>query len=135
MDIAIAPNKVFFVIVKSREFDAQVDSGEPEAEATAVEDEVDELVQDYGEDPTYDEVTEFIGALNEEEQINLVALTWLGRGDFTVEEWEQALQEARDARSDHTATYLLGIPLLSDYLEEGLTQHGYNLEDMEAERL
>lgn len=135
MDIAIAPNKVFFVIVKSREFDAQVDSGEPEAEATAVEDEVDELVQDYGEDPTYDEVTEFIGALNEEEQINLVALTWLGRGDFTVEEWDQALQEARDARSDHTATYLLGIPLLSDYLEEGLTQHGYNLEDMEAERL
>lgn len=135
MDIAIAPNKVFFVIVKSREFDAQVDSGEPEAEATAVEDEVDELVQDYGEDPTYDEVTEFIGALNEEEQINLVALTWLGRGDFTVEEWDQALQEARDARSGHTATYLLGIPLLSDYLEEGLTQHGYNLEDMEAERL
>ena len=135
MDIAIAPNKVFFVIVKSREFDAQVDRGEPEAEATAVEDEVDELVQDYGEDPTYDEVTEFIGALNEEEQINLVALTWLGRGDFTVEEWDQALQEARDARSDHTATYLLGIPLLSDYLEEGLTQHGYNLEDMEAERL
>ena len=135
MDIAIAPNKVFFVIVKSREFDAQVDSGEPEAEATAVEDEVDELVQDYGEDPTYDEVSEFIGALNEEEQINLVALTWLGRGDFTVEEWDQALTDARDARSDHTASYLLGIPLLSDYLEEALTQHGYALEDMEAERL
>ncbi len=135
MNIAIAPDKVFFVIAKSREFDAQIDVGEEATEANAVDEEVDELVQDYGEDPTYDEVSEFIGALNEEEQINLVALTWLGRGDFTVEEWDQALTEARNARSDHTASYLLGIPLLSDYLEEALTQHGYALEDMEAERL
>ena len=134
VNIAIAPDKVFFVIAKSREFDAQVDEGEEDPGSPAVDDDVDELVQDYGEDPTYDEVTEFIGALNEEEQINLVALTWLGRGDFTVEEWDQALQEARNARSDHTASYLLGIPLLSDYLEEALTQHGYALEDMEAER-
>ncbi len=134
VNIAIAPDKVFFVIAKSREFDAQIDEGEPDPGSPPVDDDLDEIVQDYGEDPTYDEVTEFIGALNEEEQVNLVALTWLGRGDYTVEEWDQALQEARNARSDHTASYLLGIPLLSDYLEEALTQHGYALEDMEAER-
>ncbi len=134
VNIAIAPDKVFFVIAKSREFDAQIDEGEPDPGSHPIEDDVDEMVQDYGEDPTYDEVTEFIGALNEEEQVNLVALTWLGRGDFTVDEWDQAVREARSARSDHTASYLLGIPLLSDYLEEALTQHGYALEDMEAER-
>ena len=139
MNIGIAPDKVFFVIVKSREFDAEVaveaDVEEPSPGAHASDEEIGEIPQEYGTDPTYDEVTEFIGALNEEEQINLVALTWLGRGDFTLDEWDQALQEARSARSDHTASYLLGIPLLSDYLEEGLTQHGYALEDMEAERL
>ena len=139
MNIGIAPDKVFFVIVKSREFDAEVaveaDVEEPSPGTHASDEEIGEIPQEHGADPTYDEVTEFIGALNEEEQINLVALTWLGRGDFTLDEWDQALQEARSARSNHTASYLLGIPLLSDYLEEGLTQHGYALEDMESERL
>lgn len=136
--IAVDPEKVYFVIVKSRAFDAGVepesDLEEPTPSHRVVEEELIEEREEHDEDPTYDEVSEFIGSLNEEEQINLVALTWLGRGDFTVEEWQEALQEARAARSDHTASYLLGIPLLSDYLEEGLSQHGYSLEDMESAR-
>lgn len=136
--IAVDPEKVYFVIVKSRAFDADLepesDLEEPSPNHHKVEEELIEEREEHDEDPTYDEVSAFIGSLNEEEQINLVALTWLGRGDFTVEEWQEALQEARAARSDHTASYLLGIPLLSDYLEEGLSQHGYALEDMESAR-
>ncbi len=135
--IAVDPEKVYFVVVKSRAFDAGMEPESDLEEAApsqrAVEEDMIEEREEH-EDPIYDEVSAFIGSLNEEEQINLVALTWLGRGDFTVEEWQDALQEARAARSDHTASYLLGIPLLSDYLEEGLSQHGYSLEDMESGR-
>ena len=60
-----------------------------------------------------------------------VALTWVGRGDFAAEEWDDALTAARDRRTGPTADYLLGVPLLGDLLEEGFTALGYSCEDYE----
>ena len=54
---------------------------------------------------------------------------WLGRGDFGVEEWESALQQAREAWTPRTADYLIGTPLVADYLEEGLSELGYSCSD------
>ena len=34
-----------------------------------------------------------------------------------------------------TARYLLGLPLLADYLEEGLEKLGYSVEDIESDVL
>ena len=133
--LAISPEKVFFVIVKSREFDVKVEVEEPDPGSNAADDGMSAVLQDYQDDPSYDEAAAFIDAMNEEEQINLVALAWLGRGDFTFDEWQDALAEAADARNDHTASYLLGMPLLSDHLEEGLSLHGHSCEDMEIGRL
>ena len=81
------------------------------------------------------ELVAFINSLTLTERINLVALTWLGRGTFTKDEWENALSEARDAHNQHTARYLLGIPQLGDYLEEGLSQLGYFCEEFEMGRM
>jgi hypothetical protein len=61
--------------------------------------------------------------------VNLVALAWLGRGDYTADEWDAALEAARDAHNARTAEYLLGIPLLGDFLEEGLSLMGESCED------
>ena len=47
---------------------------------------------------------------------------WLGRGDYTVDEWERALTDARASWNERTADYLLGTPLLADYLADGLDQ-------------
>jgi hypothetical protein len=57
-----------------------------------------------------------------------VALMWLGRGDYDLEEWEDALEQARESWSAHTAEYLIATPLVADYLEEGLSMHGYSCE-------
>src|SRR3546814_15793239 len=62
--------------------------------------------------------------MNDDEQAELVALTWLGRGDFTADEWSEALAAARERDTGPTSAYLLGIPILADYLEEGLSQFG-----------
>jgi hypothetical protein len=51
---------------------------------------------------------------------------WVGRGDFSVEEWPAALEEAADSWNEYTAEYLIAHPLLADYLEEGLAAFGYS---------
>ena len=56
--------------------------------------------------------------------MHLVALAWIGRGTFSAEEFDEAVQTARDERVNSTSRYLLGMPLLADYLEEGLEQLG-----------
>jgi hypothetical protein len=126
--LGIAVEKVCNVIVRVRAFDARVEVVEPDPGRNPVGDAMVAVLEDYNRDPVYAELMDFIGALNEDEQVNLVALTWLGRGDYTAAEWDAAVKAAREARSDHTDTYLLGIPLLGDYLDEGLAQLGYSSE-------
>src|SRR2546425_413119 len=79
------------------------------------------VLEDHKDDPVYSEITAFIGALTEDEQIDLVALAWLGRGDGTIEDWSELRAQAASEHNRRTARYLLGLPLLADYLEEGLS--------------
>ena len=87
--------------------------------------------QDFADDPTRAELASFINRLNVDEQVHLVALVWIGRGTFSADEFDEAVQTARDERVNTTARYLLGMPLLADYLEEGLEKLGISLEDAE----
>jgi len=127
--LGIAVEKVCFSILKARAFDAKVEVVEPDPGSNPSDEDMREVLEDYADDATFVELKDFIESLNEEEQVNLVALVWLGRGTFSDDEWEAALAEAQAAHNDHTADYLLGMPLLGDYLEEGLSQLGYSCED------
>ena len=91
-----------------------------------------DVLENKPEDPVYRELLSFIRALDEEEQITLVALAWVGRGTYDVSEWQQALDTARSERNARTAEYLLGLPLLRDYLEEGLAAFDLNCADFNA---
>ncbi len=133
--LGISPEKVAFVVVKAREFDVKVEADDPNWASNAADDGMGEVLEDTDNDATQEELESFIGALNEDEQISLVALTWLGRGDDTKEGWDDLIRQASDAHNEHTASYLLGIPLLSDYLQEGLSELGYSIEDFEMGRL
>jgi len=126
--IEIDPAVVSFVILKAREFDVKVD---PVAAESDSEDDELAILENYADDATFQEVHDFIEALNVSEQRNLVALMWIGRGDFSAEEWEDAVNEARDRATNSSADYLLGTPLLPDYLEEGMSAMGYAPEDLE----
>jgi hypothetical protein len=89
------------------------------------------VLEDHPDDPTQQELRTFINALTEDEQIDLVTLTWLGRGDGEVAEWDEMREEALRLHNNRTAQYLLGKPMLADHLEEGLSQLGYAGEDYE----
>jgi len=80
----------------------------------------------------YTELLAFIRALDVEERISLVALAWVGRGTYEADEWQQALDTARAEHNQRTAEYLLGLPLLGDYLEEGLAAFDLDCADFNA---
>ena len=80
-----------------------------------------------------EELEATLGALNSDEELDLIALMWFGRGDFTS--FAQAREEAEEMRDKHIASYLMGTPKLGDFLEEGLSQLGYSLQDFEKNRL
>ena len=136
-ELSIDPDTVCFLIVKAREFDVKVDPEDDDsaADADGGDDNEIDILESRRSDPTYAELMGTLEALNEDELSDLVALTWIGRGDFTKDEWAEAKEEARANPAKSTADYLLGTPLLGDYLENGFTDLGYSCEDTEMDHL
>jgi hypothetical protein len=133
--LGINPDKVCHVIVKARTFDAKEGVSDPDSGSNAADDGGRDILEDFADDATYQELIEYIRSLDEEEQINLVALAWVGRGTYTRAEWKEALSEARAAHNARTAEYLTGMPMLGDFLEEGLAAFGKSCEGFETDRL
>lgn len=133
----LAKDTVFYILMKAREFDVKVEPEGLDRESDAVDDGCLEILEDYADDPTESELREALVDLNVDQLHELVALTWLGRGSYTKEEWKEAVAQAREAdpTSKSTPDYLMGTPLLSDYLEEGLSMLGISIEEFEMGRL
>jgi Protein of unknown function (DUF3775) len=108
---------------------------DPDDASNATDDRMLSVLEDHREDPVADEIRGFIGALNEDEQIDLVALAWLGRGDGTIDDWDELRAEAARAHNKRTAAYLLGMPLLPDHLDEALSQFDRSCDEFEMGHL
>jgi hypothetical protein len=132
-ELTISPEKAFFIIVKAREFDEQVAPSDPDSGSNPTDDRAVDVLEEEANNPVVQELRAAFAGLNVDEQLDLLALAWLGRGDFGS--FAQARQEAQDVSAKHIPRYLLGTPQLGDYLEEGLSQLGYSLEDFEINRL
>ncbi|HEY3677608.1 MAG TPA: DUF3775 domain-containing protein [Bradyrhizobium sp.] len=131
-ELLISPEKVGFLIEKAREFDVKEMDSDPDSGSNGADDEMVDVLEDNGRDPVVREITGFINALSEDEQIDLVALMRLGRGDGTLEEWTDLRREAAEGRNGRTARYLLGEPMLGDLLAEGLGEFGLSWADERA---
>ena len=134
-ELNISLEKIFHIIVKAREFDAKVDPVEPDPGSNPTDSGNREILEDYLDDPTQEELTAAINNLNDDEVIDLIALAWVGRGDFSTDAWVEARQLARERHRHHSARYLIGMPILGDYLEEGLAALGISCEELEVGRL
>jgi hypothetical protein len=130
--LEISSDKIGFVILKAREMAAKVAAWDDGATS---DHDAESILEDFSDDATQAELKEFIRDLNEDEQASLVALAWIGRGSFAPEELDEAVATARAERTNRTEDYLLGMPLLPDYLEEGLDRLGYSVEDTEDDAL
>src|SRR6201996_4514403 len=129
-ELTISPEKVAFLIEKAREFDVKEGNSDPDSGSNGSDDEMIDVLEDNGRDPVQRELAGFIDALTEDEQVDLIALMRLGRGDGTIEEWKDLRREAAEGRRrGQTASYLLGEPMLGDLLAEGLGELGVSWDD------
>ena len=128
--LRISTEKVCYVVVKAREFDVKVAPEWLDDGSNPSDDGMMRILEDYADDPTLAELQSYLNAMDDDEQEDLVALTLLGRGDYTIDEWEDLMSEVRGLReSQNTVRYLVGIPLLGDYLEDGLNEFGLSCTD------
>ena len=132
--LAIPLERLGFIIAKAREFDAEVPV-EPDAAtgSDGPDDDEREVLLDTPDNPSEQELRDAIDGLGIPEKQELLALMWLGRGDYDAASWPEALQQARDTELVHVTDYLVGTPLLGDYLEEGAEALGLSLQDFEQE--
>ena len=119
--LEINPEKVRQVIQEARIFDAKEEMSDPDSGSNASDDGMADILEDSAEDASLDELKEFIRSLDVDEQVDLVALVWLGRGTYELSQWQEARAEAARAHNSRTAEYLTSLPKLGDYLEEGLS--------------
>src|SRR3981189_1286394 len=132
---SISTEKICFVVVKAREIDVKDADTTLDDGSNPTDDRTIEVLEDRPDDPADQELVAVIEAMSEDEEVDLVTLTWLGRGDGTLEEWAELRAEAARMHNRRTASYLLGVPLLPDYLEEALPDFGRSCEEFEKDHL
>ncbi|TVR98900.1 MAG: DUF3775 domain-containing protein [Rhodospirillales bacterium] len=122
------------IVIKVREFDVKVAPEVDEPGDNPTDDADREIMFDYPDDPTAEEVRGWLESLNEDQSAELFALVLMGRGDYAGD-WAGALAESRDNADFRSPAVLMSIPLLSDYLEEGLSQIGLSCVDVDLQHL
>jgi hypothetical protein len=128
----INPAKVCFIIEMAREYQSE-DVG-VEADASNPSDDDERIMlTDASDRPIRRELVEYLKDLDVDESAALVALAWIGRGDFEAKEWQAAVAQARERAVGPTWKYLIDIQLLPDYLEDALSAFGRSCEGYEAE--
>lgn len=135
IELSVSTEQVCFIIAKARQFEVKDVPSVPDPGSNASDDRMISVLEARGNDPAAREIRAFVNAMDEDQQIELVALTWVGRGDYEIAEWPEARAQAAAAHNDRTADYLLGLPLLSEFLEDALSDCGLSCEDEEMGRL
>src|SRR5262245_61855903 len=119
--LTISLEKLAYIIEKAREFDVEVAPVNENERSDSNDEGIVEILEETSRNPTYQELVGSIETLNDDERDEVVALAWLGRGDFSKDEWRRARAAAHERHNGREAAYLAGTPLLADYLEEAVS--------------
>lgn len=135
IELSVSTEQVCFIIAKARQFEVKDVPTISDPGSNATDDGMVSVLEARGNDPAAREIRAFVNAMDEDRQIDLVALTWVGRGDYDIGDWQEARAQAAAAHNDRTADYLLGLPLLSEFLEDALSDCGLSCADEDLGRL
>ena len=128
-DLSISTEKICFVILKAREFDAKDVVTEPDPGSNPTDDGMLSVLEDHPDDPVVIELAQFIHGMSEDEKADLVTMLWVGRGDGGLDDWDELRAEAIRLHSKRTALYLIRQPLLGEMLEETLVMLGRSCDE------
>ena len=125
-------DQLAYIAIKAREYDVKEGNCDPDSGSDPIDDGGIDILADGPDDPTAEELAGAISSLNDDQKAELLAIIWIGRGDFDPDQWREALQEARRRPLRRAAAYCLQLPLLSDYIEDGLNTLGIDISEFEA---
>jgi hypothetical protein len=131
-EMSLALDKIRELVLEARRLDVKEGDTDPDSGSDAIDDgDIGMLSSSDDEDGSEHEFRGMVAGLNVDERADLLALIYIGRGDFGADEWAEARELAteRDADNPHLGNYLVGTPNLADLLDEGLSALGFNLED------
>jgi hypothetical protein len=132
VELALPLDMLCALIALAREYDVKGESTDPNATETEDDDIAIATLEDRPSDPVEEELRQIIDDLSEDAQLDLVALMWLGRNDWTPDDWAELRRTAAQEHTGPTVEYLLGTPLLSDYLTAALAMLGLDCEEILA---
>jgi hypothetical protein len=132
-ELTIPEDKLAFIIEKAREFDVKEGDSDPDSGSNPTDDGNSDVLEDAAGDPTRQELFDAIRGLAADQRIELIALAWVGRGTYDIEEWDEALDTAEAEYGKRPAHYLMSMPLLGDYLEAGLEEFDEGIVDEDEE--
>jgi hypothetical protein len=127
--LTITPESAFAILLKAREFDVKVPQTDPDSGSNPSDDNSVNALEFGPSDNTRSELVSAISDLNDDEQRDLIALIFLGREDFALNNWSEARRTADEIGRKDIPRYVAEIPLVSDYLEEGLSLFNESLQD------
>lgn len=134
-EMVLPIDRLAFIIQKARAFDVQVDMDDPDSGSNPTDDRQLVVLEDTRDNPAERELTQTLSDLNDDQLTELLALLWVGRGDYSSSDWLDALKAARAARNKRVVRYLAGTPMLGDLIEEGLAELGINVPLPEEEAI
>lgn len=115
MELSISLETVCRIIIRAREYEAQVPAVDPDDGSNPTDDAELEVLEDENNSAVEEELITTIDDLAEDEQQELIALARVGRGTYDATEWEEAMETAADEMRDASG-YLLGLPMLSSFI-------------------
>ena len=127
--LQVNPETVCRLVELARSFHVQEQISIPEQPNSPAEDWGRQMLANHADNTSAQEFRTVMEDLEPDQQQEVVALMWLGRGDAGLEEWDTLRAEAEEHWTPETADYLLTHPMLADFLLEGLDMHGHDCQE------
>jgi len=129
MELSISLETVCRIIIRAREYEAQVPTPDPDEGSNPTDDGALEVLDDAANTSVEEELTAIIADLAEDEQAEVIALALVGRGSYDASEWDEALAAAA-GEVDDPAEWLMGLGMLAAYLDAGLAAFDLSCDDI-----
>ncbi|MCE4224399.1 DUF3775 domain-containing protein [Methylobacterium sp. C25] len=132
MDIAV--DTITELVLRLKALEVKEGITDPDSGSNPIDDGATDVLTSGTDDATESEVRGLIRGLNDDQRANLLALLYVGRGDYDARDWDGALAFARDrqAAGDGAIKELLHTPNAADLLEEGLDALGVSQDISET---
>jgi hypothetical protein len=131
MELETPLDTICRLIIRAREWDAQVPSNESDEvedeETMSTDDQYDVMIDEKNES-VEEEIEALLDDLADDQLAEVLALAWIGSGTYDSSDWDEALEEAGDPDSDPVPDQLMEMPMLAAYLEAGLEAFGLSCE-------